>query len=179
MARGRPLVITWAPEDTAAALHQRYRQERDAAVAKRLRALWLLRSGWSVRAAAAVVDADERTVGVWLRWYRAGGVAAVGQHRQAGQGRKPRLTGEQQAALRTHLCSGAVYTAQDAIAWVKAHFGVTYRLKGMYRLLKRLKARPKVPRPHNPKSTPEQQEAWKKGGSSMPYVPLVSPSPPA
>ncbi|HZU76050.1 MAG TPA: winged helix-turn-helix domain-containing protein, partial [Dehalococcoidia bacterium] len=55
--------------------------------------------------------------------------------------------------------------AQDAITWVQAHYQVTYQPKGLYSLLHRLKARPKVPRPHNPQSTPEQHEAWTKGGS--------------
>jgi transposase len=175
MARGRRPVVTWAPEDTAAALQRQARQARDAHGAKRLRALALVRTGQSLRAAAKVVDADERTVGVWLRWYREGGLAAVRQHRQAGKGRTPRLTGAQQAALRTHLCSGAVYTVQDALAWVTEHCQVTYRPKGMYSLLKRLQARPKVPRPHNPKSTAEQQAAWKKGDSPTPSGPPASP----
>jgi transposase len=171
---GRPLEITWAETDTAEALHARYRQERDARLAKRLHALWLVRRGQSLRAAAATVDADERTVGVWLGWYRAGGVPEVLRHRQAGKGRAARLSAAQQTELHTHLCSGAVFTAQDAVTWVKARYQVTYRLKGMYSLLKRLKARPKVPRPHNPKSTPAQQEAWKKGGSATLSAPRAS-----
>jgi transposase len=173
---GRPLVVTWDAADTVDALHTHYRKAGDAHVAKRLHALWLVRDGRSLRAAAAVVDADERTVGVWLGWYRHGGLAEVRHHRQAGKGRAPRLSGEQQTDLYAHLCSGAVYTAYDAIVWVNERYQVTYKPKGMYSLLKRLKARPKVPRPHNPKSSAEQQEAWKKGGSPTPSAPPVLPS---
>jgi transposase len=115
---GRPLVISWAAAATAAVMHARYRKATDAHVAKRLHALWLVRAGHSLRAAAARGDADERTVGVWLDWYRSGGLAEVCQHRQAGKGRAPRLNGEQQADLRAHLCDGGVYTAQDAVTWV-------------------------------------------------------------
>lgn len=165
MPLGRPLVIAWAAADTAAALERQYRQERDARTAQRLRALWLVRQGTSLRAAAAVVGVDERTLGVWLRWYRTGGLAAVRGHRLAGRGRACRLRADQQAALREYLAGGAVFTAQDAVQWVADQFQVTYRRTGMYRLLHRLTARPKVPRPHNPKSAPEQQTAWKKGGS--------------
>jgi len=173
---GRPLVIDWAEAEAPEALHERARKEPDARLAKRLHALWLVRSGRSVRAAARQVDAAERTVGVWLRWYRSEGLAGVCRHRQAGTGKPARLNGEQQTALRQHLESGAVYTAQDAITWVQHQYQVTYQPKGMYSLLHRLTARPKVPRPHNPKSTPDQQAAWKKGGSGTRSRSLASPS---
>jgi len=166
MALGRPVVLTWASEDTAEALAQRYRHEPDARRAQRLRALWLVREQHSVREAARLVGVDERTVGLWLRWYRAGGRAAVvEQHRRAGKGRGAWLSAAQQAQLRDYLGTGAVYTALDAVAWVEQQFQVTYRPKGMYSLLARLRARPKVPRPHNPKSDAAAEAAWKKGGS--------------
>jgi transposase len=179
MAGGRPLRITWAEADTAPALQARYRAERDGRVAVRLQALWRVRAGASLRRAAQLAGVHERLVRRWVAWYRQGGLAAVVGHRLGGRGRPPRLTPAQQAELHTHLCSGAVYTVQDAIAWVEQRFGVTYRPKGMYSLLQRLGAHPKVPRPHNPKSTPAQQEAWKKGGSPTPCAPQASPSPPA
>jgi transposase len=165
MRHGRPLHIDWAEEDTAAALERRFRRETDARRAQRLRALWLIRGGETLRATAALVGVTERIVRRWVAWYRQGGLAAVLGHRPGGPGRASYLTAEQQAALREHLVSGAVYTAKDAVAWVAEQFGVTYQPKGIYGVLHRLTAHPKVPRPHNPKSTPEQQEAWKKGGS--------------
>jgi transposase len=163
---GRPLVVEWAAADTAEALERRFRHAPAAWRAQRLHALWLLRQGQSVRATAAVVAADERTVGVWLRWYRVGGVDEVLQHRRAGKGRAALLTEVQQQALKRQLGTGAVLRAREAIAWVNEQYGVTYRLGGMYSLLHRLTAHPKVPRPHNPKSTDAEQAAWKKGGSA-------------
>jgi transposase len=165
---GRPLVVDWREADTAEALEQRFRHEPAAWRAQRLHALWLLRQGQSVRAAAAAVAVDERTVGIWLRWYRAGGVDEVLQHRRAGKGRAALLTEAQQHALKAHLCTGAIRRAHAAIAWVEEQYGVTYRPGGMYSLLHRLTAHPKVPRPHNPKSTDAEQAAWKKGGSPTP-----------
>jgi transposase len=174
MVLGRPLVIAWAAAETAEALAQRYRHEQDARRAQRLRALWLVHEQHSVRETAHVVGVSERTVGLWLRWYREGGLpAVVEQHRRAGKGRIARLSAAQQAQLRDHLCTGAVYTALDAVVWVEQQFQVTYRRKGMYSLLARLRARPTVPRPHNPKSDAAAEAAWKQGGSPTPCARLA------
>lgn len=104
-------------------------------------------------------------------WYRAGGRAAVRGHRRAGKGRAAYLSAEQQAPLVRHAASGAVYTAQDAVEWVEAQFGVRYTRDGIYGLLRRLKVRPKVPRPINPKTSPAVQAAWKRGAWSPPSPP--------
>src|ERR671918_1122306 len=45
----------------------------------------------------------------------------------------------------------------------RPEFGVTYRPKGIYGLLRRVGCRPKVPRPIHVKADPEAQEDWKKG----------------
>ncbi len=166
--RGRPLVIDWRPEDEAAALKMAYRQERRPDVRPRLHALWLLRSGRSVREVAALVGVHERSVQRWVGWYRDGGVAGVRAHRQAGKGQPAFLTAEQQAQLGEQAATGAFRTAADAQRWVEAQFGVSYRPGGMYALLGRLRIHPKVPRPVNPKADPVAQAAWKKGGSRMP-----------
>src|SRR5579863_946845 len=101
MPLGRPLIIDWAAADTADALAQQYHHEPDARRAQRLRALWLVRDGHSVRETARLVGVDERSVGLWLRWYRAEGLAAVvPQHRCCGTGRARRLTSEQEPTLR-------------------------------------------------------------------------------
>ena len=159
---GRPLVVAW--QEDAATLGALYRAERDYQLRPRLQALWLLRRGRSVREAAGVVGAHERTVQQWLARYRRAGLAGVRAHRRAGRGKAAYLSGEQQAALVAEAATGAFHTARDAMAWVQAQFGVTYRLKGMYRLLARLKVHPKVPRPLNPKSSLAAQDAWKGGG---------------
>ena len=51
----RKTAIVWAAEDTADALHARYRAEAVAEVRTRLHALWLLRQGQGPTAVAAVV----------------------------------------------------------------------------------------------------------------------------
>jgi transposase len=166
--RGRPLVIDWRPGDGEGELKAAYRRERRADVRPRLHALWLLRSGRSVREVAALVGVHERTVQRWLGWYRDGGLAAARAHRQAGRGQPAFLTAEQQTQLSEQAATGAFRTAAEAQRWVEARFGVRYRPGGMYALLGRLRIHPKVPRPVNPKADQAAQAAWKKGGSPTP-----------
>lgn len=161
-------MIDWRPEDEAAALKTAYRKERRTDVRPRLQALWLLRGGRSVRAAAQLVGVHERTVQRWVGWYRDGGRTAVISHHQAGTGHPSFLTAEQQATLWEQAATGAFRTAAEAQQWVAQHFGVTYRPGGIYALLGRLRIHPKVPRPVNPKADQVAQVAWKKGGSPTP-----------
>lgn len=166
MAGGRPLRLVWQDADSAVALKQAFAQEQNRHVARRLQALWQLREGRGVRETARTLGVGERALQRWVAWYRRGGLPAVRAPQVAGKGRAALLSAAQQTALIEHLASGTVHTAQDAVDWVAQEFAVRYRLGGMYSLLGRLRCRPKVPRPANPKSSVAVQEAWKKGGSS-------------
>lgn len=145
-----------------------YRRERAPEVRPRLQALWLVRQGRSLGETAAVVGAHYRTLQTWLAWYRAGGLAAVCAHHQAGTGRAAYLTPAQQEELAAEVARGGFFTAQEVRAWVAERFGAHYPPKGIYPLLARLGGRPKVPRPFNPRSTEAEQTAWKKGGLRTP-----------
>jgi transposase len=57
---------------------------------------------------------------------------------------------------------GTFTMAADVRQWVAQQFGVTYRPKGIYGLLRRVGCRPKVPRPIHVKADLEAQEDWKK-----------------
>jgi transposase-like protein len=70
MRRGRPLVIAW--RDEAATLFARYQQEPKPDLRPRWHALWLLRTGRTVRETARVLGVQERSVQHWIAWYRAG-----------------------------------------------------------------------------------------------------------
>jgi transposase len=63
---------------------------------------------------------------------------------------------------------GTFTTAADVQRWVAQQFGVTYRPKGIYGLLRRVRCWPKVPRPIHTKADLEAQEAWKKGAAPQP-----------
>jgi len=166
MRRGRPLVIAW--QDDAAALYARYQQETRRDLRPRWHALWLLRTGHTVRETAAVLGVHERAVQQWVAWYRVGGLAEVAAHRKAGKGSRARLSGEQQGALLAEAATGRFRTATEALTWVQASFGAVYTRSGMHQLLRRLHCKPKIPRPLAEKADLETQAAWKKGGAATP-----------
>jgi transposase len=162
--RGRPLQIAW--QDDEASLRGRYQHERDPELRPRWHALWLVRRGMSLRAAAGVLGVDERSVRRWMAWYRAGGLAEVGRRRRGDRRGQPAwLTADQQAQLCAEASQGAFRTAVEAAQWVEATFAVRYTASGMRSLLHRLRCRPKVPRPIAAKADPVAQVAWKKEGS--------------
>jgi transposase len=78
------------------------------------------------------------------------------------------LTPEQEAAVAEEAAKGTFTTAADVRRWVADQFGVTYRPKGIYGLLRRVGCRPKVPRPIHVKADLEAQEDWKKGAAAQP-----------
>jgi transposase len=168
----RPLRIDWREEDSAAAVQQAYRVEPDRHVRTRLHALWLVRRGHSVRAAAAIVGVHEVSVQPWLAWYRQGGLGEVRAHRLGGHGQPPRLTPEQEQAVRTEAARGTLHTAAEARRWIAEQFGVTYGRFGIYSLLRRLHIHPKIPRPISTKISAEAQARWK-GGISAPPSPTL------
>jgi transposase len=159
---GRPLKISWHDDETA--LFQRYRAEKRPDLKPRLHALWLLRQGHSLTETARVLGVHYTSVQQWVAWYRRGGVAEVLSHRKVGPGQTPWLTAAQQEQLRSQVAQGQFRTARGAVRWVKETFGVEYKVKGMYSLLKRLKGKKKVPRPLATNTSLEAQEEWKKGG---------------
>ena len=171
-AMARPeFVVVWRPEDTAEALRRAYRAERDGEARTRLHGLWLVRRGQRLAAVAQAVGVHPRTVQRWVRWYREAGLAAVRARRRGGRGQASWLTPEQQAAVLREAATGAFHTAADARRWIQERLGVSYRPKGVYRLLKRLGCRPKVPRPIHEKADPAAQAAWKGGASRQPSAP--------
>lgn len=157
------LQVAW--HEVEATLKKRYLDEKDAQNRTRLQALWQLRRGRTIGEVAELVGKHPRTIQDWVAWYRQGGLAGVLQHRHGGHGGKqPRLTAEQESALKAEASAGRVRCIQDGVQWVQEQYGVTYTYWGMRTVFARLDLRKKVPRPRNPQASAEQQEAWKKGG---------------
>jgi len=164
-------VVEWRAEETAEALRRAYRAEADGEVRTRLHGLWLVRRGQRLAEVAQAVGVHPRTVQRWVQWYRQGGLAAVRRRKRGGSGQAPWLSQEQQAAVLEQAATGAFHTAADVRRWIREQFGLSYRPKGIYRLLGRLGCRPKVPRPIHEKADRVAQAAWKGGASRQPSAP--------
>lgn len=163
---GKPFVMAWATEDTAAALWARYRTEANGKRRMRLQGLWLLRQGRPVDEVAAAVGVHRRTVERWIDWYRhEDGLAGVLAHRQGGVGQPSRLTAAQREAVAAEVASGRFATAAEIGAWVAETYGVTYQPGGLYDLLGRLRCHPKVPRPLHEQADLAVQATWQRGAS--------------
>ena len=80
-----------------------------------------------------------------------------------GRGQPSWLTPEQEAAVAEEAARGTFTTAAEV-----QQFGVTYQPKEIYGLLRRVRCRPKVPRPIHTKADLEAQEAWEKGAVPQP-----------
>ena len=161
----RKVSIAWAEDDTAEELHRQYRAEQVPEVRTRLHALWLLRQGQGPTAVAEAVGVGRNAVQRWLRWYRAGGLEAVRSRRRGGPGPASFLTQAQEQQVVAEAATGVFATAQAVRDWIEERFGVAYTRGSLYTLLPRLGIRLKVPRPRHPKTDPQAQETWKKGGS--------------
>jgi transposase len=162
---GRGIQIAWEAEDTPEGLREQYRRQGRGEVRTRLHALWLLRSGWGMEQVAGVVGVHYPTVQRWVGWYRQGGIAEVRARHGGGHGQPAWLTPEQETAVAEEAAKGTFTRAADVRRWVAEEFGVTYRPKGIYGLLRRVHCRPKVPRPIHVKADSEAQEGWKKGAA--------------
>ena len=158
--------VDW--QQSADELHKHYRAERNLEARKRLGALWLVRRGESVSAAAQSMGVGKCTLTRWLAWYRQGGLEEVLSRvpRHGALGNECRLSFHQQQGLVERSGRGEFRTYEEARRWVEEEWGVEYRYKGMYAVLARLGGvRPKVPRPAAQKADPEAQEGWKRGDS--------------
>ena len=94
--------VDW--QETADALHARYRVERDPHVRMRLHALWLLRAGSrTIDDVAAVVGVNPSSVKSWLTWYRHGGLVEVTGHRLGHAGLDYSYWGTRSLLDRLHI----------------------------------------------------------------------------
>ena|SRR5579883_3147611 len=114
-----------------------FQKERDLQIRSRLHALWLLRQGISVQDVAAFLGVHPGSVYKWLAWYRAGGLTTIYERKIIG-GSASWLNDEQKEQLIQQAQHGTFQNAKEVQEWLEHTFGVTYRLKGVYRLLSRL-----------------------------------------
>lgn len=159
----RRVQIEWQEDE--ATLKKLYKGEKEVTKRLRLQALWLSRQGRQLTEVAEIVGVHYRTVQEWIAWYRQGGLAEVLARRHGGQGGpQRRLNEEQEAELKAKADAGEIRSIAAGVAWAQEKHQVGYSYWGMRHVFKRLSLRLKVPRPGNPKTSVEEQQAWKKGG---------------
>jgi transposase len=161
---GRTLELEW--QETASELKQRYRRERNSERKTRLHAFWQLRLDKTMKDVAELVGIGYRTLQDWVAWYRHGGLNEVlGRIKGHGnQGRPAKLNALQQKAMAAKTALGSFRNVWDAIEWVRDRWKVQYSYSGLFKQLKKLKCRLKVPRPRSVKADVEAQNEWKASG---------------
>ena len=118
------------------ALCKKIRQTKERKIADRLRVVLFKAGGWTHQEIAKLLQMGINKVTRILKRYGAGGLAALESDHY--QGSTPRLTSEQQQILKLELKTKIYSTAYQVIAWVEKEWQVSYGVRGMHHLLKRL-----------------------------------------
>ena len=161
---GRTLKLEW--QETASELNEYYHKERNSERKTRLYAFWQLRLGKTMKDVAELVGIGYRTLQDWVAWYRHGGLKEVLQRIKGhgNQGRPVKLSVLQQKALTAKVALGSFRNVWDAIQWVRDRWKIQYSYSGLFKRLKHLKCRLKVPRPRSVKADVKAQKEWKATG---------------
>ncbi len=161
---GRTLKIDW--QETISELRCHYREERNSERKTRLNTLWQLRLGKTLKEVAELVDIGYHTLQYWVAWYHHGGLEEVLQRikEHGNQGRPAKLNRIQQKALVAKVALGYFRNIWDAIQWVRDRWKIQYGYPGLFKRLKILRCRLKVPRPRSVKADVEAQNEWKATG---------------
>jgi transposase len=139
-------------------LKAHHRRAKTKWEADRIKAIYLLGSGWNRNDVAFALDRDERTLLSYFQHYKDGGIDQLLQDNY--HGKESKLTAEQEKELSDHL-RDTIYTSSiDIIQFVKVQFKVIYSKTGIKHLLKRLNFTYHKPKVVPGKLDPQKQKAW-------------------
>lgn len=164
------------PHLTPEQIAKAYRSCRDGLAKTHWQVLWLLTREQPAPTPAQVAPMVGMTAG-WVRTlirrWNDKGPEALGDRRQAINGRKPKLSAEQQAELFDRLQSpppdGGLWSGPKVAAHVQEKYGLTIVKQTGWVWLKRLGFSLQVPRPKNPGgATPVEMQEWKRRPGSSP-----------
>lgn len=113
--------------------HRGAKKKRDA---DRVKAIYLLGTGWSFEEVADILMLDEETLRNYIRRYEKGGVEELIAYYY--QGSSSKLSKEELLQLDEHLQKNTYLTVDAIIAYVKETYGIDYSISGMTDLLHRL-----------------------------------------
>jgi transposase len=149
--------ITFTKEERKE-IRRRIRKAKDRKTADRLRVVLYKADGYKHHVIAHLLQMSINVVTQCLQRYLAGGLDALCSTNY--QGKQARLTMEQQEILKIELRTSIYNNADQVIAWVEKRFGVSYKLRGMHTLLKRLGFTYKKNRLVPSKADPEAQRQF-------------------
>jgi transposase len=142
------------------ALEVQIRHTHERKMADRLRVILYRAEGYTRQTIATLLQMSRNRVTKLLRRYRDGGLTAVLQPVQY-KGSPPKLTPEQQQALKVELTTHIYATAFQVMAWLEAQWQVGYTdVSAVHKLLKRLGFTYKKNRLVPSKADPELQRLF-------------------
>jgi transposase len=153
------MTVTPHTSDDRRVLQELMTRESNAKQRDRYRAVLLAMDGLEGDEIAGRVGRSPRFVDEWVGRYRKGGIDALLPKKQPG--RPPKLTAEQEAALKARLDAGpraadgvCTLRGKDVCRIIEAEFGVVHTLGGIYDVLRRIGYSSLVPRPRHRKNDP-------------------------
>ena len=153
---------------TPAVLRREAKAGSDARAARRMLAIANALDGMSRAEAARSAGMDRQTLRDWVLRYNEHGLQGLYDH--WGDGRPPRLDGQEQAELLEIVLAGSdpettgisAYTREDLAVICEQRFGKSFHPSSMSRVLKRLGLSRQKTRPSHPMKDPAAQAAFKK-----------------
>lgn len=152
---------------TTEELKQLFRKERNPRIAARIRAVYLAMMNKTAPEIATILGYTRRTIQNWIYAYNRLGIEGLKE--SPGRGNNSRLNQDQIQWLRQRIEQGplpedkvCVLHAADIKRIIKKQFGISYHVRSVRRLLKRLGYSYVSSRPEHPKGNPQERETFKK-----------------
>jgi len=137
-------------------LHTMHKTEKTKKIADKLKAIYLLGSGWHVVDIKEALLLDENTIYRYYSTYKEKGIQGLLDSNHKGS--EVFLTDLELLELENHLEQFPCRTTKQAIDYVEKNFDVVYSISGMNVLLKRLGFTYKKPHPIPGKSDNKKQK---------------------
>lgn len=152
---------------TSSELKQLFRKEKNPRTAARIRAVYLAMMDKTAPEIACVLGYTRRTIQNWIYAYNREGIEGLKE--SCGRGNKSKLNEDQIQWLRQRIEQGptdedkiCAFHAVDIQRIIKKQFGVSYHVRSVRKLLKRLGYSYVSSRPEHPRGDPDKREAFKK-----------------